>query len=340
VRKSKSIRIENPQQLQTPVTFSKRGVYELSLEASNGRLATALPVVITVNQMPVISAGVNQIVTLTDESTAQVTLDGLVTDDGLGNPKDWLSSLWEKVSGPDGAEVRFDDPKQLQTSAAFTSGGVYLLQLTVRNVDNPELAAVAGLAVTVNRAPVVDAGPDQTLFLSGTAGITAQLDGTVSDDGLPELPGLVKLKWSAQEAPGKARNKDVIILSDTEDFTEVRFKRAGVYTLKLEADDGAVTASDTVQVTVDYLPENFEGDMKAVVTANGLHVRDDHSVPRKKDNTLFFLGKGDTVVVTGTWRKSDGTETWAKLKPDQSHPDRVQWCAISIDDSTYLKFTD
>jgi hypothetical protein len=342
VRKSKSIRIENPQQLQTPVTFSKRGVYELSLEASNGRLSTTLPVVITVNQMPVISAGVNQIVTLTDESTAQITLDGLVTDDGLGNPKDWLSILWEKVSGPDGAEVRFDDPTQLQTSAAFTSGGVYLLQLTVRNVDNPELAAVAGLGVTVNRAPVVDAGPDQTLFLSGPAGITMQLDGTVSDDGLPELPGVVKLKWSVQEVQGGARKKDVIILSATEDFTEVQFKRAGVYTFILEADDGAVTVSDTVQVTVDYLPDDVEGERKARVTTKGLHVRSEPIVPgpRETDNTLYFLGKGDAVIVTGTWTKPDGTETWAKLKPDQSHPDRIQWCAMRMDDSTYLEFTD
>jgi hypothetical protein len=341
VKSSKAIQIENPLRLQTSVRFTKRGVYELSLEASNGRLATRLPVVITVNQMPVVSAGTNQIVTLGGAGTAQITLAGAVSDDGLGNPTDKLLIGWEKVSGPDGATVDFIDATQLHTTAAFTTGGVYLLQLTVRNVDNPELAAVAGLEVTVNRAPVVDAGPDQTLFISGRPGITTQLDGTVSDDGLPELPGLVNLKWSVQDVQGVAKKKDAIIVSDTEDFTEVQFKRAGVYTLKLEANDGAATAADTVQVTVDYLPENFDGERKARVTSKGLHVRSEPIVPgpKEKDNTLYFIGKGDTVIVTGTWRKPDGTETWAKLKPDGIHPE-PQWCAMTVDDDTYLKFTD
>ena len=43
----------------------------------------------------------------------------------------------------------------------------------------------------VNQPPTANAGPDQTIKLRGVA----NLDGTVSDDGLPNPPGALTTTW-------------------------------------------------------------------------------------------------------------------------------------------------
>ena len=52
--------------------------------------------------------------------------------------------------------------------------------------------------VRPTRPPSVNAGPDQTITLPGSA----NLDGTVSDDGLPNPPGAVTTTWSKVSGPG------------------------------------------------------------------------------------------------------------------------------------------
>ena len=49
-----------------------------------------------------------------------------------------------------------------------------------------------------NTVPVVDAGADQVVTLPAAA----SLDGTVTDDGLPNPPGAVTVTWSKASGPG------------------------------------------------------------------------------------------------------------------------------------------
>src|SRR5262245_63500251 len=49
-----------------------------------------------------------------------------------------------------------------------------------------------------NQAPSVNAGPDQTITLPSSANLV----GTVSDDGLPNPPGAVSTTWSKVSGPG------------------------------------------------------------------------------------------------------------------------------------------
>ncbi|MCI0696583.1 LamG domain-containing protein [candidate division KSB1 bacterium] len=257
---SSTMQIENPHQLQTKSRFKRRGVYELKLEASNGRLSTVVPVTVTVNQSPVVNAGSNEIVTLPLEGTAQITLAGEVTDTGLGNPQDTLLIKWEKVSGPDGAMVEFADAAQLQTTATFTARGVYVLQLTATNRDNPELTTSAEVTIMVNQRPAVDAGPDQEITLPATA----ELEGIVSDDGLPDPPGVVTTKWTKVSGPGKAE-----FVHDTSAYTKVRFSQSGAYVLRFTAKDGksGAQASDEVTITVHPSPRVTKG-LQALYTFN------------------------------------------------------------------------
>ena len=96
-----------------------------------------------------------------------------------------------------------------------------------------------------NQAPSVDAGADQTVIL----GASVALDGTVSDDGQPG--GSVTTSWSG----AGASFADASAVDTTASFAAV-----GTYTLTLTADDGELSGSDSVVITV--LPEPVAGAVK------------------------------------------------------------------------------
>jgi hypothetical protein len=93
-----------------------------------------------------------------------------------------------------------------------------------------------------NLAPVVDAGPDQTIYLPTNQ---VNLDGTVTDDGLPNPPGAVTTLWSVVSGPGTVNIDDSSMVD-----TVARFSEAGTYVLRLTADDSDLTAFDEVTITV------------------------------------------------------------------------------------------
>jgi hypothetical protein len=93
-----------------------------------------------------------------------------------------------------------------------------------------------------NAVPVVGAGADQRLTSPGSTTLT----GTATDDGNPVPPGLLTTTWSLASGPAP-----VTISAPNALSTAATFPVAGVYTLRLAAFDGEVTASDDVVVTVD-----------------------------------------------------------------------------------------
>ncbi len=95
-----------------------------------------------------------------------------------------------------------------------------------------------------NHAPVVNAGPDQTIKLPASA----TMQGSVTDDGLPNPPATVTSNWSQVSGPGTASFTD-----PSDPATSVSFDTDGTYVLRLTGDDSALESSDDVTVTV--LPE-------------------------------------------------------------------------------------
>jgi hypothetical protein len=75
------------------------------------------------------------------------------------------------------------------------------------------------------------------------------LDGTVSDDGLPDPPASVTTVWTEQGGPGTVAFGDSAAVDTTATFSQ-----AGTYVLRLTADDGALTAYDEVTITVTDAP--------------------------------------------------------------------------------------
>ena len=97
-----------------------------------------------------------------------------------------------------------------------------------------------------NSAPTVDAGSDDSITLPTD---TVSLDGTVSDDGLPDPPAAVSLVWTQESGPGTATFGD-----DEAEDTTATFSEAGTYVLRLTADDGDLTAYGEVTITVNPAP--------------------------------------------------------------------------------------
>jgi uncharacterized protein YjiK len=219
------------------------GTGERVAEAWNGDQAGAPLLTVTYgtapsNQPPVVDAGQDKSIVLPANS---VQLDGTVSDDGI--PNGTLTTQWSVVSGP--GSVTFGDPNQVDTSASFSTAGTYELRLTANDsaltTNDSVMVNVMQNPNPPNQAPSVSAGPDRSVTLAAGAA----LDGTVSDDGLPNPPGSLTTSWSMVSGPGTVTFGNANAVDTTASFSA-----AGSYVLRLTASDSALQTSDDVAVTV------------------------------------------------------------------------------------------
>jgi hypothetical protein len=232
----------------TTASFSTNSIYVLRLTADDGEYSASDEVTITINpepqnQAPIVDAGADQTITLPGDAT----LDGTVTDDGLPSPPA-LTTTWSQVSGP--GTVTFTDTSAVDTTVSFETDGTYILRLTAAD---SEFTTSSDVTITVNpippnQAPTVAAGADQTITLSASA----TLDGTVTDDGLPNPPGAVTTTWSQVSGPGTVTFADASAVDTTASFST-----NSTYVLRLTADDGALSTSSDVTITVNPAPQGL-----------------------------------------------------------------------------------
>ncbi len=133
-----------------------------------------------------------------------------------------------------------------------------------------------------NQAPAVDAGADQVIALPATAA----LNGTVSDDGKPDPPGMIILTWSKVSGPGT-----VVFANPAAADTTASFSQAGAYALELAASDGEVTVRDIVTITVTDRPASTSTPTR---TATAAVTRVLTATPTRPPagNALAYIGLG------------------------------------------------
>ncbi|HWS87495.1 MAG TPA: RHS repeat-associated core domain-containing protein [Pyrinomonadaceae bacterium] len=147
----------------------------------------------------------------------------------------------------------------------------------------------------VNRFPVADAGPDQTITLPTD---TVSLSGSASDDGLPEGATLDTV-WSKVSGPGPVAFGDARAPATTATFTE-----PGTYVLRLSAADTLLVSKDEVTVTV--VPRNqppavsagAEQTIELPDTATLVGTVSDDALPRGSTTTVEWSkvnGPGDVT---------------------------------------------
>lgn len=181
------------------------------------------------------------------ERTGDTAVELMVhyTISGSADAGDYLETLSGTLvipAGESSAPIDFtplddDEPEGAETlELTVVSGAGYA-------VGSPASAAVILVDdEIVNVAPSVDAGPAASTRVADSL----ELDGTVTDDGLPSSPGNVTAVWTLASGPGQVSFGDARTVDTT-----VTFDAAGVYALRLTADDSDLQAFDEVTVTVD-----------------------------------------------------------------------------------------
>ena len=286
----------NASAIDTTANFSVAGTYVLRLTANDGSLASFDDVAVVVqaaplNQAPVVNAGPDQ----TIQFPGTATLNGSVTDDGLPSSPGSVASTWTKISGL--GTVTFGDASAVDTTASFSATGTYVLRLSASDgslTAFDEVTVTVQTATPVNQAPTVNAGPDQTIQLPGTA----TLNGSVTDDGLPSSPGSVASTWTKVSGPGT-----VTFGSASNVSTTASFGAAGTYVLRLTSSDGALQAFDEVTVVVLAAPVNqapsvSAGPDRSIVLGGAASL----------DGTVSDDGLPSSAVTTN-WTKVSGPGT-------------------------------
>jgi PKD repeat protein len=123
----------------------------------------------------------------------------------------------------------------------YTTLGNFTAQLTVTDTIGQTATSSTTISVNnnVNLAPAVSAGADQTVILPAVANMA----GSVQDDGQPS--GGLTIQWTVVSGPGAVTFADA-----NEPATTASFSAAGTYVLRLTGNDGALSVSDDVQITV------------------------------------------------------------------------------------------
>lgn len=149
-------------------------------------------------------------------------------------------------------------------------------------------------APSVNQAPLVDAGADQT-----TDTVSAiSLDATVTDDGLPG--GALTYSWSKLSGPGSVNFGNANLVDTTASFSTV-----GSYVLQLAASDGELGGNNSLTVTVlDATNQAPQADAGLDQTVDeGTAAALDGSGSRDLDGTITAYQwrqlSGPSVVLTG-----------------------------------------
>jgi formylglycine-generating enzyme required for sulfatase activity len=113
---------------------------------------------------------------------------------------------------------------------------------------------IAEVPLPINQVPNVNAGIEKKIMLS--AGNTSMLAGSVSDDGLPNPPGVCTASWNMISGPAA-----VTFANPSAAITTATFYVSGTYVLQLTANDSQLNASSKVTVSV-LAPGDFNGDGK------------------------------------------------------------------------------
>ena len=209
------------------------GDYELTLTVSDGKLQSSDKIALHVaeNRMPTANAGTD-ISALTGKT---ITLDGSGSNDPDGTST--LSYSWTQVGATPAAATLTGAGTATPTFIA-KAAGTYTFRLTVTDSVS---TATDDVTVTVtqapNPAPVANAGPDQASY--PTALVT--LDGSASTDADGDL---LTYSWALTSGSG------VTLANPTTAKPTFAAAVNGTYAFTLTVNDGQVTSTDVVTVTV------------------------------------------------------------------------------------------
>lgn len=197
------------------------------------------------NAPPTADAGPDQSLTL--PSGQAVALAGTGSDDYT--PSANLLYAWSLIGAPSGSGAMLANADTATPSFIPDLDGDYTAELVVTDAQglssSPDHVLIT---MTVDDAPVANAGPDQLAVVH----TTVQLDGTLSTDDLT-APATLMYAWSIRSAPAGSMATLVAAASAQPTLTP---DVAGDYTIDLVVTDGSNQASAIDQVVITAAEPN------------------------------------------------------------------------------------
>ena len=192
-----------------------------------------------VNVAPEANAGPDKAITLPHTA---VTLNGSTSDDGLPNPPGALSpgqGQWPLEHRTQQVPLR---PSPLMESTHLRLA----VSDSVLSHQDDVIVTVSPQPPAVNVSPIANAGWDLEIRLPDNV---VTLNGSATDDGLPNSPGTLTYTWSTVSGPGTVTFGNANAASTTASFSA-----DGTYTLRLTASDGQLSSNNDLVVTVSPEP--------------------------------------------------------------------------------------
>lgn len=215
---------------------------------------------------------------------SSVTVTGQVTDDSVVSVK--VNNITATVTG-----------NSYTVNVPLTTFGAINLTAVATDTFGNSANTLRSIqrADATNQAPTVDAGSDQTISL----GSAATLAGNVSDDSKP-TPVNLTTTWLKLSGAGTVTFSNSNIINPTATFSE-----AGIYTLKLTANDGQLSTSDLVTITVTAASQNV---------APTVNAGSDQVITLPQIANLVGIVTGDNLPnppaqTSVTWQKISGSGT-------------------------------
>jgi hypothetical protein len=223
-------------------TADLAGTYTVSLVVNDGKAdstTASVSIFSSVNNAaPVANAGVFQSVTI----GSVVILDGTASSDAN---RDTLTYRWAMGTVPPGSAAALSSTASPNPRFVADVGGLYSIILVVNDGKSDSLSSVVTVyaaPVTVNAAPVANAGLAQNVSLSSTV----TLDGTASSDANNDF---LTYKWALITKP---TGSTTTLLGATTAKPTFRADVSGTYVASLLVNDGKVdspAAATTVTVS-------------------------------------------------------------------------------------------
>jgi len=236
--------------VDTTATFGAEGDYVLHLFADDSEATASDTVAVTVESLPDI---VPPIVTL-DAPAEGSTVAGVVLVSATASDDVSVASVSFAV-GATSLGTLTSAPFQMNWDTTLHTNGAYQMTATALDTSGNSASALVNVVVTnVNDPPTVDAGADVAITLPTDM---VSLSGTASDDGFPF--GSLTTNWTAISPPFAVTFIDATSLA-----TDATFGGPGTYVLRLTADDGGLSASADVTITVNSAPPTGEQSFVAI----------------------------------------------------------------------------
>ncbi len=219
--------------------------YTFTLNVTDGQLFDTDTVTITVrevNRAPTADAGANQ---TADERTL-VTLDGSASSDP---DNDALTYNWTAPAGITLSDTAAQSPTFTAPDVTSDTGYTFTLNVTDGSLFDTDTVTIT--VRHVNRAPVADAGANQT----ADERTLVTLDGSASSDPDGDT---ITYNWTA---PAGITLSDVAAQSPT--FTAPDVASDTNYTITLNVTDGQLFDTDTVTITVRHVNRAPDADAGA-----------------------------------------------------------------------------